>query len=557
MYIDAYHDRDQDIIQVVGRDKDDRRFYNTLKPDYSFYYFDAMGNDTSIFGDPVSKVTVNTWKAFQKEQKILQGRKLFENDIRPVFKSLEQNYLNAEPPVLHTAPVDIETGFCQERGFSTPDDPHQPITAITINFDWEDKLITLALKPKDLQQEQADLIATRFENCFVFENEGELLRTFFDLIEDVDVLYTWNGETFDIPYIVNRTMKVLGKEYTRKLCLWNMLPKKRTFERYGKEQTAYDIFGRVHLDYLQLYRKYTYHEQPSYRLDFIGEQELGETKTPYEGTLDQLYNNDFQKFIEYNRQDVKLLYKFEAKLKFIALTNVLAHENCVLLPTTLGPVALTDQAIILEAHKRGMVVPERPDNYESVKIAGGFVAEPKTGLNEWVASIDINSLYPSAIRILNMSPETLVGQVRQELTDKNYADIKKNLAGINHNTEEEGDDEESEGPNRWDGLFCCLEYDEVMKQSDVKLTIDLTGEEQPIIMTAKEIYEWVFNKENNLCISANGTIFRTDIPGIIPGLLEKWYADRKEMQKKAKEFEKLIYGLPIDSNLAEKIKKFL
>ena len=227
MFVDAYLNREQDIIQIVERDKSDKRIYKTYPADYSFYYEDPRGQFKSIYGDNLSKVAIHTFKSFQKEQKLLQSRKLFENDVKPIFKVLEQNYLNCDLPNLHLASLDIETGFSQEKGYATPDDPHQPITAISVNLDWKDQMITLVLKPMKMLLADAEEIASRFENCFIFEDERELLKVFYDIIEDVDVLYTWNGEGFDIPYIVNRTSKILGKEYTRKLCLWDLFPKKR------------------------------------------------------------------------------------------------------------------------------------------------------------------------------------------------------------------------------------------------------------------------------------------------------------------------------------------
>ena len=127
---------------------------------------------------------------------------------------------------------------------------------------------------------------------------------------------------------------MLSKDDTRRFCLFKQLPKKRTFERFGAENVTFDLIGRVHMDYMQLYRKYTYEERHSYSLDAIGEHELQERKTNYEGTLDQLYNNDFHTFIEYNRQDTLLLKKLDDKLKFIDLANELAHANTVLLPVS-------------------------------------------------------------------------------------------------------------------------------------------------------------------------------------------------------------------------------
>ena len=273
MYLDAIYSKEEDAVKIVGRDKNGKRFFEIKKPDYSFYYEDSNGKYKSIAGVPLSKVTANSFKTFQIEQKHFKGRNLYESDFKPVFRTLEQNYLNAELPKVHKAPVDIETGFCEERGFAPPDDPHQPITAISVGFDWLGEVVTLVLRPDSLTIEQATDIGSRFDNCYVFDDECELLKTFYDIIEDVDLLYGWNSEGFDIPYIVNRTILLLGKDYTRKLCLWDMLPKTKTFERYGKEQSTYDIFGRIHLDYFQLYKKYTYHEQPSYRLDYIGEVE--------------------------------------------------------------------------------------------------------------------------------------------------------------------------------------------------------------------------------------------------------------------------------------------
>lgn len=526
-YVDAYHNRDEDLIYIVERAAG-KRIFHTVKPEYSFYYPDARGKFISTQGEKLSKFETSNSKIFNKEKHRFQDRcEIFESDIKPVFKALEKIYAaKVEVPVLNTAPVDIEVGFCQKRGFAPPDDPHQPITAITVNLDWEGKLITLSVAPKQMTADESDAIAAKFDNCFIFEREEDMLLAFLDIIEDVDILYTWNGEGFDIPYIVNRITRILGKEYTRKLSLWDAYPKKREFERYGKAQTTYDIIGRVHLDYLQLYRKYTYHEMHSYRLDAIAEYELGDTKTPYTGTLDQLYNNDYEKFIEYNRQDVILLSKMESKLKFIQLTNTLAHENCVLLSTTMGAVALTDQAIILESHRRGFIVPDRKRNDAEVTIAGGYVNINKQGLVSWLGSVDINSLYPSAIRALNMSPETLIGHIEHTLTRPHIDKLMKN--------------EDQSFADAWGDLFCSLEFTEVINQTDTALTVWLEKERQTVEMTAKEVYDWIYDDNSNLCISANGTIFKTDVEGIIPGLLESWYADRKMMQAKKKEYAELL-----------------
>jgi DNA polymerase elongation subunit (family B) len=360
------------------------------------------------------------------------------------------------------------------------------------------------------------------DNVMLFEKEGEMVDTFLTLIEDADILSGWNSEGYDIPYTVNRTMRVLSKDDTRRFCLWGQLPKKREYEKYGKQAVTFDLVGRVHLDSLELYRKYTYEERHTYRLDAIGEIEVGENKVPYEGTLDQLYNNDFRKFIEYNIQDTALLDKLDKKLRFIDLSNSIAHENTVLLQTTMGAVAVTEQGIVNEAHNRGLQVPNRPkrDDSESTQAAGAYVAFPKKGLHKWIASMDLNSLYPSVIRALNMAPETIIGQIRPEISEARvHEDMtlkKKSFAGS------------------WEGRFSTEEYEAVMAQrKDIALTVDWEDGRTDVLSGA-EIFQLIFDSQMPWMLSANGTIFTTEFEGVIPGILTRWYAERKELQKKLK-----------------------
>ena len=350
-YVDAQFDRDQDVIRVVER-KEGKRNFTEYPVKYTFYYKDQRGKYKSIYGDPLNRIVARNTKQFRKELAINQNKDLFESDVNPIFQCLSENYLNVDAPKLNVAFFDIETDFDPERGFADPSDPFMPITAITVHLQWLDSLITLALPPKTLTMDQAKEQVKDFENTHLYEKEGDMLEAFLDLIKDADVLSGWNSEGYDIPYCVNRVKRVLSKDDTRRFCLWKQLPKKREFEKYGKKAETYDLIGRVHLDSLELYRKYTYEERHTYRLDAIGEMEIGEKKTVYEGTLDQLYNNDFRTFIEYNRQDVALLDKLDKKLRFIDLSNELAHANTVLLQTTMGAVAVTEQAIINEAHQR-------------------------------------------------------------------------------------------------------------------------------------------------------------------------------------------------------------
>lgn len=521
-YIDAMFDRNNDIIKVVERVKE-KRVFREYPVNYTFYYPDARGKFESVYGEKLSRVNCKSSKDFHKELKIHSGKRIYEGDLNPVFRCLEDNYLNQDAPNLNIAFFDIESDFDQERGFADPSDPFLSITAITVYLKWLNRLVTLALPPKTLKYNEAVELVSEFDDCYLFESEVDMLETFLDLIEDADIISGWNSEGYDIPYTVNRIARVLSKDDTRRFCLWNEYPKRREFEKYGRQLVTYDLVGRVHLDSLELYRKYTYEERHSYRLDAIGEMEVGERKTVYEGTLDQLYNNDFKTFIEYNRQDVALLNKLDEKLKFIDLSNKLAHENTVLLQTTMGAVAVTEQAIINEAHRRGFVVPNRPkrDENEDTQAAGAYVAYPKKGLHDWVGSMDINSLYPSAIRALNMGPETIIGQLRSTMTN----DYIQNAMRL----------EKKSFAAAWEGLFGSLEYDAVMRQDKgVDITVDWENGESTV-MSGAEIYRLIFDSNNPWMMSANGTIFTYEYEGIIPGLLKRWYSERKELQAKAKD----------------------
>ncbi len=519
-YIDALFDREKDRIHVVER-ANGERVYREYPANYVFYYDDPRGKFRTIYDTPVSRFSSRNGKEFHKELRVNSGKKLWESDVNPIFRCLEENYLGANSPKLQTAFFDIEVDFDPERGFSKPEDPFNPVTAISVYMDWLDKMVTLVVPPKTYSWDTAQEVCDKFDNCFLFEREEDMLNTFLDLIDDADILSGWNSEGFDIPYITMRITRVLSKDDTRRLCLWGQFPKQRTFERFGAENLTFDLIGRVHMDYMQLYRKYTYEERHSYSLDAIGEYELDERKLQYEGTLDQLYNKDFKEFIEYNRQDTMLLAKLDKKLRFLDLANELAHDNTVLLQTTMGAVAVTEQAIINEAHSRGMVVPNRRsrDDKGDTQAAGAYVAYPKKGIHEYIGAIDINSLYPSAIRALNMGPETIVGQLRPIMTDHYIQE--KITAG-------------SSFADAWENMFGTLEYQAVMNgEIGTELTIDWQDGSSDV-MSAKDVWRLIFDSSQPWTFSANGTLFRHDIKGIIPGLLERWYAERTEMQVKKK-----------------------
>jgi len=521
MYVDALFKRggDQETIKVVER-VNGKRVYREYQPDYHFFINDPKGTNKSIYGDAVKKIAPRSYAEKQKLIKTLSSNvKKWETDVDPIFRCLEQNYQHIDAPGLHVAFFDIETSFDKESGWSEAADADNYITSISIHLQWIDEIICLAVPPETLTWDEASEIAEQVGNVVLFQKESEMLQAFMDVIEDADVLSGWNSEAYDIPYVVNRIKKVLGRHEARKLCLWDAEPKVREFERGGKTQPTYDLIGRVHVDYLQLYKKYNYEERHSYALNAIADIELGETKVAYEGTLDELYNDDFKKFLEYNIQDTRLLDKLDKKLQFIDLANSIAHANCVLIQTTMGAVAVTDQAVLMEAHNRNMVCPDKKHDKDetATRAAGGWVANPKKGFHKWIASTDMKSLYPSVIRAFNMSPETIVGQIRLDRTNSEIA-LWESKGG------------KYTFASWWNDRFNVLEMEDFYNEDiGTKLTLDME-DGQSFEITGKELHDLIFESGQPWCISANGTIFRTDIDGVIPGLLTRWYSERKTLQ---------------------------
>ena len=522
-YVDAWFDRENDIVKVVERNKKGEREFRDIPVKHTFYVKDPRGKFQSIYGDALTRIVCKNTKELRKEQAINSGKELYESDINPIFVTLSEHYLNQDAPKLNVAFFDIEVDFDPERGYASPDDAFMPITAIAVYLQWMETMVCMAVPPKTITMEAAKEMVKDFPNTYLFDNEAGLLDMFLDLIQDADVISGWNSEGFDVPYTTNRVTKVLSKEDTRRFCLFNQFPKRREYEKFGRDSVTYDYIGRVHLDYLELYRKYTYEERHTYRLDAIAEYELGQRKTQYEGTLDQLYNNDFKTFVEYNINDCKLLDDLDKKLKFMDLANTLAHENTVLLQTTMGAVAVTEQAIINESHRRGFQVPNRvkmSEREDNAGAAGAYVAHPKEGIHDWIGSLDINSLYPSAIRALNMGPETIVGQLRQTMTEEHIeAQMAKGKSFA----------------AAWEGVFGSLEYEAVMAQEiGTDITIDWENGDNDVV-SAAEVYRLIYESNQPWMLSANGTIFTYEKEGIIPGLLKRWYSERKEMQAKLKD----------------------
>lgn len=556
MFVDAYEDKKNKCIRVVER-VNRERIYKSYQTEYVFYYEDIQGTYKTMRGVPCKRFRTKDKTKFLSELKKIraEGKIVHESDINPIFRCLSENYYGKEPPELNIGFFDIESDYEDEKGgFGKPWNPFCRITAITLYNSYEETLYTLVLKPeykngdkREISWDEAEIITSEFDHTYLCNDEEQLLLLFLDLIEDIDVLVGFNSEEYDIPYTINRMKGVIGEEKTSRMCLWDLSPKIREYvSKFGQPMKTYDLSGRIHLDFLNLYKKHAGKELPTYKLDYIGEIELGENKVEYDGSLDDLYKGDFKKFIEYSRQDVMLLVKLENKLKYIDLANQIAHMNTVPIPKTMGSVALIEQGIINKAWSLGTVVPEKKmkdvfigedgeelvfeDDSDEKAAVGAYVREPVPGIYKMVAAVDINSLYPSTLRSLNIGPETIIAQIIPTYTEQ-MLDSRR-AKGI-------------KGKDLWLNTFASIEYDMVKNKTDDILELEYEDDGRIEKITAKELNERIFHKDSGLILSANGTLFDSNRPCIVAELLTEWYTDRQKLQKKQKQWAKIASGIKI------------
>lgn len=375
--------------------------------------------------------------------------------------------------------IDIETAF-DDSGFPTPEKANQQILAITCKVLGKDNKF-MSFGVEELSEELPEDVV--YQQC---RDEKDLLQSFQRHFQDVrpNIITSWNGNEFDIPYIINRSIKVLGEDFVKKFSpFYNQLDKCIIKEEIGVNKSlSYRIVGISNIDYLELYKKFAYSTLESLRLDVVGQYELGEGKVDFSeyGDLMDLYNKDFDKFLRYNIHDVRLVENLEYKLNFLFLTLTIAYIGKINYDEIYSQVRFWDTFIYNSLLQKGIQIPpnSRKDHSEMV---GGYVKDPVPGLYSWIVTLDLTSLYPSIIMSFNMSPET-----KEDTACYSIADIEK---------------------------FIELKLD----------TSDL--------------------KRKNLTMVANGTTFRRDKQGIMPELIRSMFAKRKmykgKMFSASKEIETL------------------
>ena len=364
------------------------------------------------YASPYKFDTIKEAKAFIEQYK-QQPHLVFGLD-RFAYTYLADTYpntVNWDSDKILTVTIDIETRA--DNGFPEPERADEEMLAITIKNQTTKKIVVWGLG--EFQNDRDDVT---YINC---SNENELLANFMNFWTKhyPDVVTGWNTEFFDIPYLINRITKVLGEDRAKEFSPWGLISSRKVFN-HGREQQVYDITGVANLDYLQLYRKFTYTNQESYALNHIAFVELGQQKNenPYE-TFQEWYTKDYQSFLEYNIVDVELVDRLEDKMKLLELCLTITYEAKVNFEDVFGQVKYWDVLIHNYLKNKKIVIPQKSHQSKSDKYEGAYVKEPQVGQHKWVMSFDLNSLYPHLIMQYNMSPETLVTGEYMKLTVDN------------------------------------------------------------------------------------------------------------------------------------------
>ena len=348
--------------------------------------------------------SVKDARQFIDEYKQVENFKIYGNDrflYQYISTEFPEERIEYDATQLKIYTIDIETS--SENGFPNVGETAEEILCLTIKDFTSKKLIVWGTR--EYQHSRSDV------EYRVFWKEEEMLKDFLAWWAEntPDILTGWNVKLFDVPYICRRIERILSSKYMKSLSPWNKVYEKEV-EIKGRNQFVYDVIGVSVLDYLDLYQKFTYTNQESYRLDHIANVELGEKKLDHSEfeTFKDFYTQDWQKFVTYNIHDVELVDRLEDKMKLIDLAVNLAYDAKVNFEDVYYQVRMWDSIIYNYLTPKGIVVPPNERNDKDAKYAGAYVKEPVPGLYEWVVSFDLNSLYPHLIMQYNISPETLL-----------------------------------------------------------------------------------------------------------------------------------------------------
>jgi len=486
MYQNIYIERGEGFGNDTVHLWDDELGYKTIpynKFDYA-YKPDRSGQFISMTGVRLAKV-----KRYKRDDP-----NLFESDLPQETRVLTDLYLNEDNPSKGHKVMFFDIEVSMENGIPTVLDPNNEITSIAYYDTSVGEYVVLVVdKSGQYENRQRDNVST-----FFYRSELDLLYAFLDQYEAIGptIITGWNSDQFDVPYLYNRIRQQCGPNTAGRMSPIGKL-------KWSNFRKKWLIAGVSALDYLDLYKKFTYSQQPNYRLDSIGRLEVGMGKVEYEGSLDELFRNDLDKFIEYNLQDVRILVEMDKKLKLIELVRGICHIGHVQYEDYCYSSKFLEGTIVTYLHRKGVIVTNKPaggremmnerNESDEDQFSGAFVKEPVPGLYDWVYSLDLQSLYPSIIMSLNISPETKIGFVT------NW-DVDKHTAGK------------------------IEEY-----------LIRGTREEDVVRLPKEKFMKYMTNEK--LFISSNGVLYSTVHTGIIPEVLDRWFKERVEYKDLMKKYK--------------------
>jgi DNA polymerase elongation subunit (family B) len=460
-------------IQVVGNNFLVRGYENgqsvIFKEEYSPTLFVKSNRETeyqTLEGENVEAIqpgTVRDCREFYKKYEDVDGFKIYGND-RYVFQYISDKYpedeIKFDIKKINLVTIDIEVK--SEEGFPDPDSCSEELLTISIQDYATKQIKTWGRKPYTPTQDNV--------TYYHFEDEVAMLNSFLYWWSSnpPEVVTGWNCRLYDIPYLCGRIDRIMGTKKMKLLSPWGIISEEK-ITIMGREFNTFDIAGVTTLDYLELYKKFTYTNQESYRLDYIAQVELGQKKLDHSefDTFKDFYTGNWKKFVDYNIIDVELVDRMEDKMKLIELALTMAYDAKVNFVDVMYQVRMWDTIIYNYLKKRNIVIPPRDRSEKSERYEGAYVKQPVPGVYDWVVSFDLNSLYPHLMMQYNISPETLVEEKHPSAT-----------------------------------------IDRILN---------------------KEI---TFEMYKDYAVCANGAMFRKDIKGFMPELMEKMYAERKIFKKK-------------------------
>ena len=402
-------------VQMVGdnflvRGVENGRHFATREKFYPTLFVPSKRKSKykTLEGDYVESVepgSVRDCREFIKRYDGVENFKIYGND-RYIYQYISEMYpedeIKFDVSKIKITTIDIEVK--SENGFPDVESAAEDILLITLQ-DYNTKQIrTWGLGPFNNKQDNVIYKS--------FRTEYELLSDFINwwMIEDntPEVITGWNSTLYDIPYLCRRLERILGEKLMRRMSPWGLVTE-REIHIMGRKNITYDVGGVTQLDYLDLYKKFTYKAQESYRLDYIAKVELGQQKLDHSefDTFKDFYTKGWQKFVEYNIIDVELVDRMEDKMKLIELAIVMAYDAKANYADVFSQVRMWDTIIYNYLKKKNIVIPPKERSDKDAKYAGAYVKEPKPGRYDWVVSFDLNSLYPHLIMQYNISPETL------------------------------------------------------------------------------------------------------------------------------------------------------